>query len=557
MINYYKTAYGLKLLFRVGGSCVYRSFVPGIVCLFTVLLIRLVWRQNDNNFDDDEIAHPYVTGVVIASLNFLLVFRVQIGYARYWEAAGAVFQFLSRMMDSAVHGACYHMQCDHYDHIKPPSYYDYPELNQFNLTRARERYKLGKGGSQIRLQRRAVGKSIESVPEDRVGAMDWYSVGRKKNNHTNTEPKPGPAVLKTSATAMHGNKAHDPTTLEGAARLDGNYGKLFDDGKATYYDPNNPEKLDPCGFAGVQGGRTPPLFLQELAHLTSLCTAVALSTLRNDIEGAESPLDIYVPGSKWPDVDPNMSFFDNYNSTKFGFSTYQKLKFFLGQARTFEERTSYNASHPMPVLGGVSDGEIRLLQQARGPYAKTQLCWYWLSEFISREHLAGSLGNIGPPIISRIMQFLGTCGDSRRRGPRLLKVLFYSTINPRHPLTHTLFFLFIPFPHLPGDADVQYNHARKIMFIPFPFVHAQLSVVYTLVAIPIVALLFEQYCEDVYIGCVFAFLTMTVLAAVHEVGTLCCAGGLLCCAFLLQSESCFLTLLDLNILCSPRDGEPF
>lgn len=508
MINYYKTAYGLRLLFRVGGSCVYRSFVPGICCLGTVLLIRFVWRQNDPNFDDDEIAHPYVTGVVIASLNFLLVFRVQIGYARYWEAAGAVFQFLSRMMDTAVHSACYHMQCDHYENMKPPSFYDYPELNKFNLTRARERYKLGKGGSHTRLQHRAVGKSIESVRDSRIGALNWYHAGRKKKNHNAV------SLRRNSATAMHGSKAHDPTTLEGAARLDGNYGKLFDDGKATFYDPANPEILDPCGFAGVQGGRTPPLFLQELAHLTSLCTAVALSTLRNDIEGAESPLDIYVPGSKWPDVDPNISFFENYSSDKFGFTAYQKLKFFLGQARTFEERTSYNASHPLPVLGGVSDGEIRFLQQARGPYAKTQLCWYWLSEFISREHLAGCFGNIGPPIISRIMQFL-------------------------------------------GDADVQYNHARKIMFIPFPFVHAQLSVVYTLVAIPIVALLFEQYCEDVYIGCVFAFLTMTVLAAVHEVGTLCSA-GVLCGLLFFSKATALFSLFSIRIFCAAREMEnPF
>ena len=34
----------------------------------------------------------------------------------------------------------------------------------------------------------------------------------------------------------------------------------------------------------------PSLFLQELAHLSSLLSAVAMSTLRNDIEMAESPL---------------------------------------------------------------------------------------------------------------------------------------------------------------------------------------------------------------------------------------------------------------------------
>ena len=95
---------------------------------------------------------------------------------------------------------------------------------------------------------------------------------------------------------------------------------------------------------------------------------------------------------------------------------------FAGVGRTPEERTRYNASRPLPVIGGISDNEIKFLQMARGPYAKTQLCWNWLSEFCIREHLAGSLGKVGPPIISRIIQFL-------------------------------------------GDGMIYYNHARKIMFI--------------------------------------------------------------------------------------------
>jgi hypothetical protein len=45
-------------------------------------------------------------------------------------------------------------------------------------------------------------------------------------------------------------------------------------------------------YASRLAGRTPPLFLQELAHLCSLLVAVAYSTLRNDIDGAESPLGL-------------------------------------------------------------------------------------------------------------------------------------------------------------------------------------------------------------------------------------------------------------------------
>jgi hypothetical protein len=102
---------------------------------------------------------------------------------------------------------------------------------------------------------------------------------------------------------------------------------------------------------------------------------------------------------------------------------WQRFLYFLGVGRSPAERTRYNASRPLPVLGGVSTGEIQFLQRARGPLAKTQLCWYWLSEYFIREHLSGSTGKVGPPIISRSIQFL-------------------------------------------GDGMIFYNHARKIMFVP-------------------------------------------------------------------------------------------
>jgi len=109
-----------------------------------------------------------------------------------------------------------------------------------------------------------------------------------------------------------------------------------------------------------------------------------------------------------------------------------------------------------------------------GSMAKTQLTWYWLSEFITREHLAGSTGDVGPPIISRIIQFL-------------------------------------------GDGMIYYNHARKIVFIPFPFPHAQLSVVFVLLACPVIAFLMDQFAVELWIASALTFLAVTVLAGIHEV----------------------------------------
>jgi len=272
-----------------------------------------------------------------------------------------------------------------------------------------------------------------------------------------------------------------PFPLVGRPREDGNWGELFDlwdketsgDGKrrATFFDPNNPDNIDRTGFASTQGGRTPPLFLQELAHLSSLLVAVALSTLRNDIDGAESPLAFYEPGCPWPETDPDKD--EKLRATGI-ISPLRAAATFLGMGRSPAEQTRYNAGRPLPVIGGVSDGEIRFLQMARGPYAKTQLCWNWLSEFCIREHLAGSMGNVGPPIISRVIQFL-------------------------------------------GDGMIYYNHARKIMYIPFPFVHAQLSVMFILAIVPCIPLVMDQYIIQTWIGAVLTFFTVMCLSGTHEV----------------------------------------
>lgn len=314
-------------------------------------------------------------------------------------------------MDATTHAGVYHLQCDHYKHSKPPVFYDYPDLNRHYLTRDRERRQVGPPGSPRmeteRIGERAAHKSIESVNRNL----------HKSPKQTNKAPKRWKKVQHNMTGSGSSSWRGEPEPLEGEPRLDGGWGPWFDDGRTTFVDPQNPDQKDPKGFASIQGGRTPSLFLQELAHISSLLIAVALSTLRNDVEGAESPLDIYVPGSNWPAVDPQ-----DVEGLAFDSSLMENFMLFLGMGRSPEQRTKYNASRPLKVIGGVSDAEIRFLQMARGPYAKTQLCWQWLSELIMREHLAGTLGKVGPPIVSRCIQFM-------------------------------------------GDGMIYYNHARKIMFI--------------------------------------------------------------------------------------------
>mmetsp|Transcript_17190 Transcript_17190/g.39719 ORF Transcript_17190/g.39719 Transcript_17190/m.39719 type:complete len:706 (-) Transcript_17190:69-2186(-) len=565
MITYDRSAFGWKLIFRAHGSAVYRSVLPSLVAVVVYFLFERSRDINGVN-DVEEIDHPYTIGVLVTTSTFLIVFKLNQSYNRYWEACGNTHQFMSKWMDAATHTSIYHMQCDHYTNIRPPCFYHYPELNSLYMTRDRERmntpfvHRRGSGsgnyenenetGMMLRnrnqtqpqisqnsvhdiaplqrfangstddpvqnevlrgeygrktgsisrnvskrrnkeeikeeYERRASAKSINNLDKTRYRTRDmWqkndskglsvsslYSVISKSVRDKNPTKLSSKNLYEESVFHAFGS---DPIPLVGKPRLDGNWTNYFTKNPkhplCTFVDPHRPENIDSKGFASSQGDRTPPLFLQELAHLSSLLTAVALSTLRNDMEGCESPLAIYEPGQSWPEVDPNKDELTRKKGLK---AFVAAAKIFFGVGLTAEQRSKHNAAQPLPVIGGVSDAEIRFLQIARGPYAKTQLCFNWLSEFIIREHLAGSLGKVAPPIVSRIFQFL-------------------------------------------GDGMIFYNHARKIMFIPFPFVHAQLSIIFVLSMVVVVPYLMHHEIREESVGAILTFLTVLCLQGTNEV----------------------------------------
>ena len=459
MIQYNKGAFGVNLLFRLYGSATYRAFIPGFCSVLIYLLVRFAYRERSTSSRlSDDLDHPYAIGVLVSGASLLIVFRANFSYSRYWEAITSIHQSLSKWMDATVHTASYHMQCSHYDAIKPPSFFDHPDLDRHYYTRDRERglNRFDVQSLRDRQKMRSVAKSINYVMDE-----------RKRQESIVPESRSNP-------TEQGGD--NEPEHMPGRSRLDGGWAGLFKNdhdtsdgsvGYSTFHDPRKPWIPDSAGFASTKGGRTPSLFLQELAHLSSLLSAVALSTLRNDVEGAESPLDVFVPGLPWPEVDPTY-----VDGLSFGFP--EMMKFLTGADRSPEARTRHNAARPLSVVGGVSDNEIKHLQMARGPYAKTQLCWHWLSEFIAREHIAGSLGKVGAPIISRTMQFL-------------------------------------------GDGMINYNNARKVMWIPFPFPHAQLSVFYLIVVVVAIPFLMEQYANEPWMASILTFAAVSSLAGLHEV----------------------------------------
>jgi len=558
--------------------------LPSFLSLGLYFLYRK-YNIESVGFGENDVLHPYAVGVLVSTATFLIIFKLNQAYNRYWEACGATHHFMSKWLDATTHTSCYHMQCDHYKDIKPPSFYDYPQLNFLSMTRDRQRLqapsiedrekmkasdhtndddvdlglrnrKLSHRQGQLPRPSPIEKTHNAQTPHKFTDAHYRSSLSFHKNNDSSTHygrkspvskrrlnlggsknekhkrpAVPTKSINKTSSSgtsnitrglehdgetsrrdAWHmGNyQQHDSISnlynlnsrqvgmesgsmelesdeiyedgifddyesesipLVGKSRLDGNWGAYYTSNRtkplSTFVDPHRPNNIDPKGFASTQGGRTPPLFLQELAHLSSLMCAVALSTLRNDKEGYESPLSIYEPGKEWPETDPNKQ----GSIKERGFAA---VKAFFGVGLSAEQRSLHNAALPLPVIGGVSDAEIRFLQIARGPSAKTQLCFNWLTEFIIREHLAGSLGKVGPPIISRIVQFL-------------------------------------------GDGMIYYNHSRKIMFIPFPFGHAQLSIIFVMSMVFVIPYLMHQYTEEPLVGAILTFLTVLSLEGINEV----------------------------------------
>jgi predicted membrane chloride channel (bestrophin family) len=122
----------------------------------------------------------------------------------------------------------------------------------------------------------------------------------------------------------------------------------------------------------------------------------------------------------------------------------------------------------------VFSSEITALQNARGPAAKTSLCFMWLQEFISRETLHGSVGDIHSAILSRLFQYQ-------------------------------------------SDGMLGYHQSRKIAFVPFPFVNAQMIAFFSLAIIFIFPLLYYSFVTKVWLACFINFLTVLCFLGLHEV----------------------------------------
>ena len=86
MIDYFKGIYGINLLFRIHGSALYKGSLVGILSVLVYYAIELRWNKNNSRSGDNDLDHPYGVGVLVSSVAFLIIFRANAGYSRYWEA---------------------------------------------------------------------------------------------------------------------------------------------------------------------------------------------------------------------------------------------------------------------------------------------------------------------------------------------------------------------------------------------------------------------------------------------------------------------------------------
>jgi predicted membrane chloride channel (bestrophin family) len=470
MIIYESGSLGLSKLGRVHGSAVYKVIFPALFSTCMVLVFE--YSGFDPTNEKGSVHNPYTIGAYIGFFSFLLTFRLNFAYQRYWESATAVHQMLSKWLDCTTAIAAFHYQSDQFADIRPPAFGSHPTLQSSRIKGRQRAYKA------------TLEETMESIQEvvDQQAALEaqrkrpWWRGLRRRKKKEGSVPeesskslgliRPHDGVNGDTSEIPIPQRFQDQFTLEGQQQSPRKSKKRLLAKQSRKHLTETPKSRAPMPV--------PSLFLQETAHLVSLMSAVAMSTLRNDSESTESPLIEYMPGKPWPPVDPD-SLSDDIRVQYGDHNTIWRMIYFcLGLSRSERHRTLYNAARPFAVLGGVSDREVELLQRARGPYAKLSLCTMWFHEFLTRESLSGSTGNMPGAILSRLYQFT-------------------------------------------SDGVAGYNHARKVAYVPFPFPHAQITAVFSLAIIFIFPLLYFEYINSLAFGCVLNFATVLCFLGVHEV----------------------------------------
>mmetsp|Transcript_19054 Transcript_19054/g.31280 ORF Transcript_19054/g.31280 Transcript_19054/m.31280 type:complete len:493 (+) Transcript_19054:82-1560(+) len=445
MIKYSHGYYSFHTLFRLYGSALYKACfcaaISSALYIFYYYCLCLYVHENGTKLLD----HPYPVAAVIGSVSMALSFQLNFSYNRWWEACTALHNMHAKWLDAGSTMAAFHLQSRIYDSVAPPSLGEHQDVH-FDYLRKRENTE-----RTSFITARDTLDSNEMKPTTAKGKLAKI-LRRKHKEERKHDSVTTQNIHDTSSSGLP--FPNDYWTRSKSVKAMG----TLSNGEQVQ------KKDDPT--------EKPSLFLQETAHLISLLSAVALSTLRYDAEGEEAPLTEFVPGKKWPsnnsDNDEELSQ-NGYRRNK----VMMTVKFLFDVSRSSNEILEYNAARPFHVIGGISDKEAELLRNARGASAKVALVYFWVNEFITREHMHGSMGTVAPPIISRLMQFT-------------------------------------------SDGHMWYNSARKMAYVPFPFPHVQLTTAFVLIVIVVAPVLMLAK-THVYLGFALNFFTVAILAGLNEV----------------------------------------
>jgi len=422
----------------------------------------------------------------------------------------------SKWLDAGVTLAAFHMQSTTYDSIRPISFGSKPEDAE-----TRSRY-INPHTSPYSNPYRAKTMTNDDLVLGSTEESSHRLNGGGTSHHDTTDHPTIDATI-TSDTGFSNNEAQQPTSTPNRTFLDYRKLSLRKRGggkkkKKTKVDllsinatSESSQPVEPLRYPSqtinnelnrtpqvpdfypqrtmhTSTGKTipsvPSLFLEQGAHFVSLLSAVALTTLRcEDTDSMKAPIVEFIPNLEWPhynsDNDSDMKLYGYKGNKCCGII--QTIKYMLDMSRTKYKRSKYNACRPLSVIGGVSKNEINMLQRARGQSAKMALVVFWWNEFIIREQLHGSLGNVGPPIVSRLQQYT-------------------------------------------SDGHLWYNAARKMSYIPYPFPLAQMATIFVILSAFIMPTLMLSKTE-IWYGFILNYLTVLLFAGLNEISKVSWEGG--------------------------------
>lgn len=460
------------------GSAALRALVPAMVSTGVAWIYWENWPSLD-----EIIVNTYTIAVMIGFFGFLLTTRLNFAYLRWWEAASMLHQLTSKLTDSASCLAAFHYQSHLWEQPQSFGQENLQETLADDVMKSPSLDAALDGKTMV-----AGGQTPTTQPQDVISNDNVTATGLTSSNR-------GGGVFRWVQENFFATLAYAVKTTDGEEddktdedKKKASLADLRKENRRTQSEPNvlvtksfQPNRQAFSSQRSIAPQRSQSDFLEEMVHLYSLLNAVALASLRHDVEGCPSPLSEYQEGKPLPPF--NSEFYgeeaqdtpmQNIVCRQSYDQLWNLIYFLAGLDRSPKQKTLYNAARPFSVLGGVSEAEAKRLQLARGTMAQIALCQLWLKEFIAREYLHGSTGDVAPPIVGRVFHFM-------------------------------------------TDAMAAYHQCRKVAYIPFPFVHEQLTRFFTVVVIFGFPLLYVSFVNTKFMALLLNFVTLLCFQGIYEV----------------------------------------